>query len=173
MIKMNEAIKGVVYSGILSALLSVYFIRILKASKIHVLGISVVAFAVFLALWLARKKSNERTRRALVLVGLIAILSLIIAPLSVPLAVNTFVTFTVGALALIYREELLPSMSAFMYAWLGAIVGFVIAVIVFPHTHMGDVARALGLIGLILVFATLFLMIGRKVHYRPFNRYPV
>ena len=170
---MNDIIKGVVYSGILSVLLSVYFIKALKASKIYALGLSVVAFAVFLAVWLARKETKDKAKRAIALIGLITIFSLALAPISIPLAVNTFVTFTAGALALIYREELLPSMPAFMYAWLGAVVGFVLAVAVFPHTHMGDVARALGLIGLILVFAVLFLLVGKKVHYRPFNRYPV
>ena len=170
---MNDTTKGIIYSGVLSVFLFEYFIKALKASAGQALSLAGVAFAVFLAVWLARKESNGKTKRAIVLIGLIAIFSLALAPLSVPFAVNTLITFTVGALALVYRKELLPSMPAFMYGWLGAIVGFAMAVIVFPHTHMGDVARALGLIGLILVFAILFLMIGRKVHYRPFNRYPV
>ncbi len=170
---MNDTIKGVVYSGILSVLLSAYFIEALKASKIHALGLSVVAFAVFLAVWLARKETKDKAKRAIALIGLITILSLAIAPISVPLAINTFVTFTAGSLALIYREELLPGMPAFMYAWLGAAVGFVVALITFPYTNMGDAARALGLIGLMLIFAGIFLLVGKRVHYRPFNRYPV
>ncbi|WP_456421975.1 hypothetical protein [Thermococcus sp.] len=170
---MNDTTKGIIYSGVLSVFLFEYFIKALKASAGQALTLAGVAFVVFLAVWLARKESNEKTKRAIVLIGLIAIFSLALAPLSVPLAVNTFVTFTAGALALVYRKELLPSMPAFMYAWLGAVVGFVVALVTFPHTGMGDVARALGLIGLIITFAGLFLMIGRKVHYRPFNRYPV
>ncbi|WP_297535525.1 hypothetical protein [Thermococcus sp.] len=170
---MKNTLKGCLYSAILSAGFFAYFVEVIRVETSYALGLAVASFAIFLGVWSAKDWKESKKKKAVILIGLIALLSIAIAPISPSLAVNTFVTFTVGALALIYREELLPSMPAFMYAWLGAVVGFVLAVVVFPHTHMGDVARALGLIGLILVFAVLFLLVGKKVHYRPFNRYPV
>ncbi|WP_456395302.1 hypothetical protein [Thermococcus sp.] len=172
MVKMNDTIKGVIYSGVLSVMLSAYFIRVLKASTVQALGSAGIAFAVFLAVWLARKETNEKTKKIIFLIGLIAIFSLALVPLSVPFAINTFVTFTAGALALVCRKELLKGMPAFMYGWIGAGVGFVLAIIIVPKTITGDVGRALALICFMLVSMVAFLLLGRKLHYRPFNRYP-
>ena len=170
---MRIPLKTCLYSAILAGVFFMYFLKIARANTLYALGLAVLSFGVFLVVGLAREWKSEKKRKVLSIMSMVALFSMLIAPVSLSLAVNTFITFGTGVLVLIYREELLPSMPAFMYAWLGAVVGFAMAVIVFPHTHIGDVARALGLIGLILVFATLFLMIGRKVHYRPFNRYPV
>ncbi len=170
---MNDTFKGVVYSGILSVLFSVYFIKALKASELRALALSGIAFTVFLAVWLARKETKDRPKRAITLIGLITLLSLALAPISLPFAINTFATFTAGALALIYREELLKGMPAFMYGWIGAGVGFVLAILVVPRIVVGDVGRAIAFIGFMLVSMLVFLFLGRKLHYRPFNRYPI
>ncbi|WP_297519231.1 hypothetical protein [Thermococcus sp.] len=169
---MRDIIRGVLYSALLSAIMLVYFLKELKASTAQAIGLSAIVFAVFLAIWLARKETTNRTKRAIALTGLIAILSLALAPISVPFAINTFITFTAGAFALIYRDELLRGMPAFMYGWIGAGIGFILAIIVVPRIVAGDVERALALVGLMIVSMVVFLALGRKLHYRPFNRYP-
>ncbi|WP_297475188.1 hypothetical protein [Thermococcus sp.] len=169
---MNNITKGVVYSGVLSILFAVYSIEALNTPLEQAIGLSVIVFAVFLAVWLARKKTTNKTKKAIALTGLIAILSLALAPISVPFAVNTFVTFTTGALALIYRNELLKGMPAFMYGWIGAGIGFILAIIVVPKVVTGDIERALALVGFMMVSMVAFLFLGQKFHYRPFNKYP-
>ncbi len=169
---MNDTIRGVVYSTLLSAVMLMYFLRELKASTVQAIGLSTVVFVVFLAVWLARKETTNKTKRAIALIGLIAILSLALVPISVPFAINTFITFTAGAFALIYRDEFLKGMPAFMYGWIGAGIGFILAIIVVPRVVAGDVERAFALVGLMIVSMVVFLFLGRKLHYRPFNRYP-
>ncbi len=169
---MSKLLRNCAYSSILAVAFYIYFVKVIRADVLYALGMGVLSFGIFFMVNSIREWRAEKKRKALSMVGIVALFSLLLAPVSLPLALNTFVTFTAGVLALIYREELLLGMPAFMYAWLGAVVGFVLAVAVFPHTQMGDVARALGLICLILVFAVLFLLVGKKVHYRPFNRYP-
>ncbi|WP_457742074.1 hypothetical protein [Thermococcus sp.] len=170
---MGGLLKGCLYSALLAAIFFLYFVKVAVVETVYASGLAVLSFGIFLMLNSIREWKSEKKRKALSMIGVIVLFSLLIAPVSVPLAINTFVTFTAGSLALIYREELLPGMPAFMYTWLGAAVGFVVALITFSHTNMGDAIRALGLIGLMLIFAGIFLLVGRKVHYRPFNRYPV
>ncbi len=170
---MSKLIKNCTYSAILAGIFFIYFVEVIKTNTPYALGLAVLSFGIFFMVNSVMEWKSGKRRKALSMVGVVALFSIAIAPISPDFAINTFVTFTVGALVLIYREELLPSIPAFMYAWLGAVVGFAMAVLLFPHTHMGDVARALGLIGLMLVFAGLFLLVGKRVHYRPFNRYPI
>ncbi|GAB6102842.1 hypothetical protein JCM16138_20650 [Thermococcus atlanticus] len=170
---MSKLLRNCLYSMILAVVFFAYLVRLAKTETLYALGLAVLSFGIFLMVNSVRIWKEERKRRALTMLGLIALFSLLIAPANLPLAINTFITFSAGVLVLIYREELLPNMPAFTYAWIGAVVGFIVAVLLFPHTRMGDAARAVGLIGLILAFSGLFLLIGRKVHYRPFNRYPM
>ena len=170
---MNDTIRGLLYSALLSAIISIYFLKELKTSTVQAIGLSAIVFAVFLAVWLARKETKERTKKVVALIGLIVILSLALVFISVPFAVNTFVTFTAGALALIYRDELFKGMPAFMYGWIGAGIGFALAVVVVPRVVTGDVERALALVGFIIVSMVVFLALGRRLHYRPFNKYPI
>ncbi|WP_297501228.1 hypothetical protein [Thermococcus sp.] len=169
--KMRDIIWGAIYSALLSAFMLMYFLKELRTSTAQAIGLSAIVFAVFLAVWLARKETANKAKKALALTGLIAILSSALAPINVPFAVNTFITFTAGALALIYRNELLRGMPAFMYGWIGAGIGFILAIIVVPRVVTGDVERALALVGLMIVSMVVFLALGRKLHYRPFNRY--
>lgn len=170
---MRNLIKGCLYSSVLAMVFFVYSVRVAKMEDVYALGLAILSFGILFMVQFIRSWKEDKRKKAISMVGLIALFSILIAPTSLPLAINTFTTFSVGVLVLIYREELLPNMPAFMYAWLGAAAGFIAAVLIFPHTGMGDVARAIGLLGLILVFAGISLLIGRKVHYRPFNRYPV
>ena len=169
---MNDTLRGVLYSALLSAVMLMYFLNELKASTIQAIGLSAIIFAVFFAVWLARKETTNKTKKAIALTGLITILSLALVPISVYFAINTFITFTAGALALVYRDELLKGMPAFMYGWIGAGIGFILAIIVVPRVFTGDVERALALVGLMVVSMVAFLFLGRKLQYRPFNKYP-
>ena len=168
---MKIPLKTCLYSAILTGVFFAYFLKIAKANTLYALGLAVLSFGVFLVVGLAREWKSEKKRKALSIMSMVALFSMLIAPVSLPLAVNTFITFGTGVLVLIYREELLPSMSAFMYGWIGAGIGFVLAIIVVPKTITGDVERALALICFMLASMVSFLFLGRKLHYRPFNRY--
>ena len=166
------SIKGVGYSALLAGLFSLYLLRGLRIPPMTVFGAGVLVFLVFLGvyhLWWRGGKSE----RAVSLIILTGILSLILAYYSVAFAINTFAIFTVGILTLTYREKILPSMPAFMYGWIGAVVGFIVSLIVLPRVRLGDALKATALIAIIILFAWLFLILGRKVQYRPFNRYPI
>ncbi len=164
--------RGVLYSALLAGIFFAYLTKAVNVMIAEAIGFSILAFIVFLAVYIAGKKRGNKFRKAVILIGLTALLSLVIALYSIPFAVNTFVTFTAGSFALIYREELLPNMPAFMYCWLGALMGFIVAFFVLPRMNLGDVARALSLLSLVVGFAVLFLLLGKRIQYRPFNRYP-
>ncbi|WP_457750836.1 hypothetical protein [Thermococcus sp.] len=166
------SIKGVVYSTLLTGLFSLYLLRGLGLPPTAVLGAAVPVFLVFTGmchLW----GRDEKSKRAVSLIILTGVLSLILAYYSVAFAINTFLIFTVGILTLTYREEFLPFMPAFMYCWIGAVVGFIVSLLVLPRVTLGDAEKATALVTTIILFAWLFLLIGRKVQYRPFNRYPI
>ncbi len=82
---------------------------------------------------------------------------------------QTVVLVIVATLALALRDRMMKYMPAFIYGLIGASIGFITAVIVFPKTSLGDAARAFGLIALMLAFTLLFVALGRKIHYRPFQ----
>jgi len=167
----GASVKGVAYSALLTGLFSLYLLKGPGLPPAAVLGAGVLIFLVFLGVY-HLQRGGRKSERAMSLILLTGLLSLILAHYSVAFAINTFVIFTAGILTLTYRERILPSMPAFMYGWIGAVAGFIVSLIVLPRVRLGDALKATALIGTIILFAWLFLILGRKVQYRPFNRYP-
>ncbi len=171
---MENIKKGLIYIILLATGFFIYFVEIMKVKGPEALILSLLSFIVLMVVYLMGRKTEENQgKKIVILVGLSTLFALALSTFSVPLAVNTWIIFTLGSLSMVYREKLLPSMPAFIYGLVGASIGFIISLIVLPETNLGDIPSAIALIALMIVFLVLFIVLGRRVKYRPFNRYPL